>query len=196
MNQIFPRLADALRRKGVSVETVRDFFEGMTKDSTRFPDDAELRARILDKRAYGRIPSRILSDLLWSLELAMRTGMTEETPRPPSLWVEHVMPSNWEENWPLNGTTVESGDFGVAGYIERETAIHTLGNLTIITDQLNRSLSNAAFEDKVPKLFEHSNLTLNRRIAEHDTWDEKAIRDRGEALAELAADVWPSPSSM
>lgn len=195
LNQIFPRLADALRRNGVSAETVRNFFKGLSRDTTRFPDNAELRAGILNKRAYGRIPSRILSELLWTLELTLRTGMTEDTPRPPSLWVEHVMPHNWEENWPLNGVTVETGDFSVPGYGEREAAIHTLGNLTIISDQLNRSLSNAAFEDKAPKLVEHSNLTLNRHIAKSDSWDEKAIQDRGEALAELAVHIWPSPTS-
>jgi hypothetical protein len=194
LNQVFSRLAGALHRDGVSIETVRRFFDGMTADTTRFPGDPELRAGILDKRAYGRIPSRILSDLLWSLELAMRTGMTEATPRPPSLWIEHVMPQHWQENWPLNGTTVEPGDYSVPGYLERELALQTLGNLTIITDQLNRSLGQAAFPDKAPKLVEHSNLTINRRIAAHQTWDEKTIRDRGEALAELAAKVWPAPS--
>lgn len=192
LNQLFPRLAGALNRGGVSEETVRGFFAGMTTDTTRFPSDAEFRRGILEKRAYGRIPSRILSEFLWSLELAMRTGMTEETPRPSFLWIEHVMPQNWQEHWPLNGAIVEVGDFEVEGYAERKEALQTLGNLSIITDQLNRSLGNAAFEDKAPKLVEHSNLTLNHRIAEHDSWDEAAIRGRGEALADLAIEIWPS----
>ena len=51
---------------------------------------------------------------------------------------------------------------------KREAAIHTLGNLTIVTDRLNRSLSNLAFKEKKPKLIEHSNLTLNHRIAERE----------------------------
>ena len=192
LNQLFPRLAGALNRGGVSVETVRDFFAGMTTDTTRFPNNAEFRASIVEKRAYYRIPSHILRELLWSLELEMRTDMTEKTPRPPSLWIEHVMPQNWEENWPLNGTIIKSGDYEVDGYLERLDTIQTLGNLTILTDQLNRSLGNAAFEDKAPKLVEHSNLTLNRRIAEYDDWDEGTIRSRGEALAELAVNIWPS----
>ena len=41
----------------------------------------------LRKRAYGRIPSRILSDILWMLELASRSVKTEATAR-PSLWVD------------------------------------------------------------------------------------------------------------
>ena len=194
LNQVFPRLADKLHRNGVSTEVARDFFVGMTKDTTRFPDDVELRSGILERRAYGRIPSRILSEMLWSLELASRTGMTEATARPPSIWIEHVMPQNWEEHWPLNGELVEAGGGDVPGYWEREAALQTLGNLTIITDQLNRSLGQAAFSDKAPKLVEHSNLTMNRRIAEQDKWDETNIRARGEALADLAVKVWPSPA--
>ncbi|MDE0537936.1 MAG: DUF262 domain-containing protein [Rhodospirillales bacterium] len=192
LNQIFPRLADTLRREGVSVESVRNFFAGMKTDTTRFPNNAAFRIGILDNRAYDRIPSRILSELLWSLELAMRTDMTEATPRPPSLWVEHVLPYHWEENWPLNGAIVEVGDIEVEGYAEREKALQTLGNLTITTSKLNQSLGNAAFEDKAPKLIEHSNLTLNRHIVEHEYWDEATIRGRGEALADLAIKIWPS----
>lgn len=194
LNQVFPRLADKLHRNGISTEVVSDFFVGLTTDTTRFPGDSELKSGILEKRAYGRIPSRILSEMLWSLELASRTSMTEATARPPSIWIEHVMPQNWEENWPLKGELVEAGSGDIPGYWEREAALQTLGNLTITTDQLNRSLGQAAFSDKAPKLVEHSNLTMNRRIAEQDKWDETNIRARGEALADLAAKVWPSPA--
>jgi len=192
LNKVFPRLADTLHSKGVSTEVVRNFFSGMTTDTARFPNDAELKSGILESPAYGRVPSRILSDMLWSLELASRSGMTEATTRPPSIEIEHIMPQNWEENWSLNGEFVETNDWQIPGYREREAALQTLGNLTIVTDRLNPSLSNAAFSDKRRKLVEHSNLAMNRQIAEHDAWDEMSIRARGETLADLAARVWPS----
>lgn len=191
LNQVFPRIASALLRDGVSIKTVSTFFRNMEADTVRFPDDTELKMGVLEKRAYDRIPSRVLSDILWSLELASRTGMTENTPRPSSLWIEHIMPQKWEENWLLNGEQIEAGNIEAPGYWEREAAIQALGNLTIVTDRLNRSLSNAAFADKAPKLVEHSNLTLNRRIAEYEMWDEDTIRSRGETLADLASKIWP-----
>ena len=197
LNRLFPRLASILRRDGVSVETVRRFFEGQDTPTARFPEDDELRAGILEKRAYDRIPSRILSDILWRLELASRSFRTEATARPSLLWVEHVMPVAWEENWPLQDEAGETVGYGDSRYRERrwerETAIHTLGNLTIVTDALNRSLSNLPFTEKKGKLIEHSNLTLNRRIAEHEDWDESVIRERGNELATLACAVWPTP---
>ena len=194
LNQVFPRLASALHKEGVSVDTVTSFFGKMTSDTTRFPDDLELRVGIRDNRAYNRLPSRVLSEILWSLELASRSGMTEATARPPSLWVEHVMPQSWEENWPLNGRSGDQIDTTDEGYWEREASLQTLGNLTIVTDQLNRSMGRAAFAEKAPKLVEHSNLTLNRHIAKREKWDEDAIRERAEMLAALAATIWPSPT--
>lgn len=194
LNQLFPRLAATLRNEGVSVAVVEKFFEGQTRDTTRFPSDAELRSGILEKPAYGRIPSRILSDLLWSLEISSRTQMTEATVRPADLWVEHVMPQNWHENWLLNGKSVSPGDYDEPGYNGRLNALQTLGNLTITTDRLNISMGNAAFHEKVDKLLEYSNLSLNRCIAEKTEWNEDTIQERGEALAKLAVRIWPSPA--
>ncbi len=199
LNRLFPRLASVLQREGVSVETVRRFFEGQDSPTIRFPDDDELQSAILEKRAYDRIPSRILSDILWRLELESRSAKTEATARPSLLWVEHVMPVSWKENWPLRDEVGETVGFEHRHYWERhwkrETAIHTLGNLTIVTSTLNRSLTNLGFNEKKIKLIEHSNLTLNRRIAERDDWDESAIRERGEALARLACVLWPIPTT-
>ena len=199
LNRLFPRLVSVLRRDGVSVATLRRFFAGQDSPTARFPDDRELRDCILAKRAYGRIRPHILSDILWRLELASRSSRTEATARPSQLWVEHVMPVAWEENWPLHGDVGESVGYDDPHYRERrrerEEAIHTLGNLTIVTDKLNRSLSNLAFKEKKPKLIEHSNLTLNHRIAEREDWDESAIRGRGETLATLACTIWPTPMS-
>lgn len=46
------------------------------------------------------------------------------------------------------------------------------------------------FETKSATLVRHSDLRMNHRIAEHEAWDEAAIRERGEELAVLALKVW------
>ena len=192
LNRLFPRLANVLRRDGVSVETARRFFEEQDSPTARFPDDDELRSSVLEKRAYGRIPSRILSDILWALELASRSAKTEAT-SPPSLWVEHVMPVSWHEHWPLLNEAEEPVGDDDSRYWKRETAINTLGNLTIVTESLNRSLSHLPFKEKKIQLVKHSNLTLNSRIAEQENWEESSISERGDTLATLACSIWPVP---
>ena len=191
-NQLFPRLVDAFREDDVSVETMRCFFEKQDNPSTRFPGDAELRIGILDKRAYGRIPSRILGDILWEIEFGSRSTKTEGTARPSSLSVEHVMPVAWQEHWPLKNEAGDPVDKDDPLYLGREAAIHTIGNLTIVTDSLNSALKNHPFERKKSELFAHSNLTLNRHISQYDNWDEEVIRKRGEHLAALACEIWPA----
>lgn len=197
LNQIFPRLAKHLRDEQISIEAIRRFFSGMTGHTTRFPNDAELRSAILEKQAYGRIPSRILSDILWKLEESTRTRMTESTARPQSLWIEHIIPQTWQESWKLtdpdSGSEIGTND---PRYWERDAAVHRLGNLTIVTDSLNRSLSNLPFAQKKVKLVEHSNLSLNRRIAENEDWNEEKVRERGETLAALCIKMWPSPEEI
>ena len=191
LNRLFPRLTNSLRKDGVSLDTVRRFFENQDRPTTRFPDDAELCAAILEEPAYESIPARILSDILWSLEIASRSRKTEATV-PPSLWVEHVLPVSWLRYWPIldeNGEPIGPDDMR---YLKREGAIHTLGNLTIVTDLLNMSLKNLPFKRKKHELIEYSNLTLNREIARRDDWNETAIRDRGKELATLACKIWPT----
>ena len=192
LNRIFPRLAAAFRDGGVSVETAARFFAGLDGPASRFPDDAEVRARILDQPIYDNLAPRIVADILWRLELAGKSAWSEAIDRPANLSVEHVLPKGWTTHWPLTndaGEPIESDD---PRFIERQSALHTLGNLTIVTQSLNTSMKHFAFAAKKEKLVEHSDFRMNRRIAERDEWDEVAIRERGEELATLALDVWPS----
>lgn len=196
LNRLFPRLANAFRHNDVSIETLSNFFdEQASSPTTRFPNDDELSVSMSEKLAYGRIPSRILSDILWQFEIASRTTRTEATARPSQLWVEHVMPVSWKKHWPLHDEAGEPVGPSDPRYWQRETAIHTIGNLTIVTAELNILLKNSPFEKKKTMLIEHSNLTLNHRIANEKVWDETTISERSRTLAEYACEIWPTPMS-
>jgi hypothetical protein len=77
--------------------------------------------------------------------------------------------------------------------LQRQDAIRTMGNLTIVHYGVNRSLQNRPFEEKRNALFNHSNLQLNRNLMQCSTWGEDEINKRGEALAAFALQIWPSP---
>ena len=184
-NNVFQRMAAALRRNGVTTVVAQAFLAAQDRPTTRTPSDAQLRRAIIEDPLYGSIPSRVLVDLLWSLELESRSKKTEATQRPPSLWVEHIMPQNWRAHWPLNNAATDAAD-------ARDVLINSLGNLTIVTDRLNVGMGDRPFAEKRKALVEHSNLTLNREIAQVDVWDEDAIRARGARLADIAVRLWPS----
>ena len=87
----------------------------------------------------------------------------------------------------------EEGDPRAAATRRRNALCHTLGNLTILTQALNSSVSNSAWEVKKPELRKSSLLPINQQLQDADSWNEEAIEARGEDLFERAARIWPGP---
>ena len=112
------------------------------------------------------------------------TGKTEDS-CPKDLTIEHVMPQQWHTNWPINESAADEE------IDRREVLIHTVGNLTLVTQKLNPSLSNSAWAAKKPALIEHSVLNLKNDIVLEDDWQEEQILSRSQRLAEIACEVWP-----
>ena len=109
-----------------------------------------------------------------------------------SLQVEHLLPRSWQAHWP-----VEAADPGQKIVLEKERSehIHRIGNLTLVSGQLNPALSNASWQKKRPELKKHSHLRLNARLCQEAHWNEQAIRTRGEWLAGVVSRIWPGPTS-
>jgi hypothetical protein len=107
------------------------------------------------------------------------------------LQIEHVMPQNWQQHWPMVSETITPA--------ERDAALHNIGNLTLVSERLNPSLSNGPWVNpddaalgKREALRKHSRLELNRRLLEqHHDWDEARMQARAEELFEIAREIWP-----
>lgn len=117
------------------------------------------------------------------------------------LTVEHILPQNWIENWPLPDgskglTTYElwdrpAGETQGDATRRRNAAVQTLGNLTILTQPLNSSVSNSGWKEKKPALLTASLLPINQQLHAFEFWDETAIEVRSKALFERALKIWP-----
>src|SRR5262249_31953615 len=136
-------------------------------------------------------------DILWELELRTRTKFMVATPRPPGMSIEHALPQNWTKHWPLpNGQSapadlVTGADNEMLSAIAaRQAALHTLGNLTLVTVPANAAASNGPFEQKRGWL-QQSLLALNLEIIDYECWDEAKIQTRASLLAERAVEIWP-----
>ncbi len=68
-----------------------------------------------------------------------------------------------------------------------------MGNLTLLTQELNSAVSNGPFANKRPEIAKQSALRLNTYFQEVLTWDEAEILKRGEKLLEHAKRIWPRP---
>lgn len=190
MNNIFQTLAAHFISNGTSVQSLVNFFDGKTSSSTKFPTDQEFRAGILRNNSYAIAPRPRLVDILWELEVASRTEMAEVATQPLGLWVEHVLPQKWTEEWPFEDGSTATPDWEDPATLARYSELHTLGNLTLLTNKLNASVSNLKFTEKRDRYSKHTGLFLNKWFLDKECWTEAEIRSRGAHLADLAVTIW------
>lgn len=165
---------------------------------SRWPEDAEFIEFLQTREIYGTVSQKRLVMAFAAVETTLRTGKTEQSPRnDDNLSLEHLLPQDWEATWPLPDGDDESNDKEalLRAADERTARVHRLGNLTVVTQPLNSSLSNAAWPQKRSELNQHSVLLLNSHLAARDTWNEQAIDDHGNWLAQRVAEIWPGPDS-
>ena len=125
--------------------------------------------------------------LLEALDTELASEFGESYVLRGKLTIEHLLPQQWRAKWSLpEGATAEM-------VATRDQLLHTLGNLTLVSDKLNPLLSNGPWPEKVAYIRLHSNLNLNRELSNRwaDHWGESRIRERGNALFDIAADLWP-----
>ena len=134
---------------------------------------------------------------LAAVEASLYSSKTEVPEPTGSLSLEHLIPQEWEEHWPLaaDGAPLE-GEALEQATVERAARMNRLGNLTIVTQPLNSALSHSPWEAKRLELNKHGVLLLNARLTDRQTWDEQAVDDRGEWLAARLAEIWPGPDGL
>lgn len=75
----------------------------------------------------------------------------------------------------------------------RESLLHTLGNLTLLTKPANLEVLNYAFNPEKKARLRESLMRVNQDVAAEDEWDESAIGRRAVRLADVAIRIWPQP---
>jgi hypothetical protein len=69
-----------------------------------------------------------------------------------------------------------------------------MGNLTLLTQSLNSSVSNSAWAEKKEAILDASLLPISQRLRRYDTWNEESIAQRGKELLAEALKIWPGPA--
>jgi len=125
--------------------------------------------------------------LLEALELASRSDKSEKLQPSETLTIEHLLPQEWAKHWPMQDGSDEEKE------TEREKLLHTLGNLTLLTNKLNPAISNGPWDKKLVEIDKFSVLALNRELRPYKNWNEEMIGKRGASLFEVARKIWPYP---
>ena len=193
-NRLVLELANRLRENGLDEAdaVTAGFLREQVADARVWPSDQDVDHAMDTSPLYRLLTRGRLRLVLEGAERRLRSsGKSEQTDVPRNLTIEHLMPTGWrKEEWPLP----EGVDTDAATY-ERNTLIHSIGNLTLATQKLNSSMSNAPWKSKRDELRGHSVMLLNNELLTRPTWNEEAIRSRSRRVAELVSARWPGPTS-
>ncbi|HXJ87462.1 MAG TPA: DUF262 domain-containing protein [Candidatus Binatia bacterium] len=173
-----------------SASAIRRFLLDQSEDTARWPSDDEFSRSWLTLNFYKRLKRSKCRMILEALEAGLHTKKTETMQVPDGLTIEHLMPREWEKNWPLIMND-PSPEVQAGAKDAREIAINSIGNLTLLTKSLNPSVSNGPWAKKRQEILKHSALNLNRELP--DAWDEARIGQRSKDLLKIALKIWPRP---
>lgn len=191
-NVVFLSLLQRVKaNRGTCGDIAVDFLRRLQGESQLWPTDGEVAEALRILPLYKVLGRGRLRVVLEAIEDSLRPDDVEQKQGPRNLTIEHVLPQSWESYWPL---APEKAD--LEGRTRRNTLLHSLGNLTLVTKKLNPKLSNAPWNEKRLTLHDHTVLFLNKDIVNHyQSWDEDAISLRGEELASKVIAIWLGPES-
>ena len=200
-NRVFMTLTRNLRRGALTPEDIVRQLSELTVESAEWPSDSTFREAWMTKHAYQVMNNPKIVWLLTRLSNTYLGNKMETVLVDGPLTVEHILPQAWIEHWPLPGGakglnsielwSAQPSDQNVVATRNRNAALQTLGNLTILTQALNSAASNGPWDNKKPELLKHSLLPVNQQLHDVPTWNEGAITRRGEDLFERAVKLWP-----
>jgi len=151
----------------------------------RYPSDERLIQTLSTEEFYGR--NAQVRDktklILETINRRLSAGSGGYTVLDADATIEHLMPQKLGQEW--------KDVLGANWAQVHQELLHTIGNLTLVTQEWNSDLSNAPFAEKRAKLMEHA-LRLNKDYFNSISyWNEEAIKQRATFLAGKIIEIWP-----
>ena len=168
------------------------FFAAQSNMSSYWPDDVEISDHISTRQIYKNLYRSRIRMILEAIEDHERGWIGNEDSKSGirvkrgSYTIEHIMPQKWQAHWPMTNQTEE----------ERESAIQTLGNLTLLTPKFNASVSNGPWRAKSGELTLHDVLLINKEVQKigEKGWSEELIKIRTASLIKKMTEIWSVPT--
>lgn len=163
-----------------------------------WPTDDEVTNAFLTRKFYDAVSRFRVRMLLGAIDAQMRAADNKE-PKGiifyDDLEIEHIMPQGWEQHWPITPMP-QTVDPSQSQTTLRGLAVDRIGNLTLVTPDFNKELSNKAWSLKKPEFARQHSLLINVNVSTSEHWDEEAIDTRARELAKHANGIWPSASGL
>ena len=173
-------------------QAVRGVLLQSDAETARWPDDSELEKNWMTRDVYHGLGHRA-KIVLEAIDLQLATSKQEQVHLTGALTLEHLMPQAWQpQDYPLPDAPDDASR--IAQSERRLMLMHTFGNLTLLTQALNSSISNGPFAAKLVEIRRHSLLRINGEFLKPKVdgqWTEEDIHNRGKALLHIAKQIWP-----
>ena len=147
---------------------VKEFIFSITEGG---PDNDELR-KSFSRLSLTHNGSR--RSILRRMEMHLRTTEELEVSSPDNVHVEHIYP--------------QKPDGGIK-WTEHDKWINRIGNLTLLSARLNKSIRNSDFAKKLPA-YKESEIVMTSSLGDFDDWNEAAIEARQNKLSDIIAEVY------
>lgn len=184
-NQLFTdRL---ILNKVLSKQSFIEFLENQDDKVNYLPSDEEMRISFND----NILTNKQATGVLYFIESKIRDKSKHSTQLLgiSKYSLEHIMPKKWQNHW---GRLEEQHQID-----KRNRKLLTLGNLTIITQSLNKSIRDSDWEtkkygkDKKPGLDKYAKgIDTFSDYLNKKEWNEDTIEERAEFLFNKAVEVW------
>lgn len=184
-------------------DAIRDYLAQQTADARLWPTDADMISGLPDMRLYSNVKQPRLRVILAAIEKQLRTERHEDVTLPTKLEIEHVMPRSWRAFWDADPPLTPEDAAA------RSKRVDSLGNLTLVTQKLNGSLSHRPWSNdaaavvaptgkfaglgKRSLLGHFSILVLNKSLVDEHPgeWTDDDISHRSQEMTERICAIWP-----
>ena len=174
-NYIFKEFLKAIDEENYLESVLAHFL--LLPNNSRFPADIEFIEYLKERNLYN---TRYRHYWLYRFE----NYNTKERRSKGDYTVEHIMPQskNLPDEWKKS--------LGDNWKDIHQKWLHTLGNLTLTG--YNPEYGNKSFVEKREMVggFHESTLRLNKGLKDVEVWNEQAIADRADILAQQATNIW------
>jgi hypothetical protein len=182
LNKMFPTLWRDIQIEVENGLTFRNALRQVLANKG-YPSDRNVQQAIRTRKQYDSGSQQKLCLVLESINRYLDRDRGGHTVLNGSPTIEHILPQKPNASW--------KEELGEALDRTYRDYLHTLGNLTLVTQEWNSQLSNGPFQDKRNALSEHA-LKMNSAYFSQDIslWNESAILARADNLTEAFLAIW------
>jgi hypothetical protein len=185
-------LRNVSKEEKITAFWFESYLKNQTELTSKWPTDEEFKSAWLTRPIFltgSYLPRLVLK----AINQKMTTERDIEVIK-GDVSVEHIMPQNLEAaGWKQQFDSDMDELTMLKAKENRKRIIHTIGNLTLVTQPLNSAMKDVSFNKKRPEILKHINIKLNSffvTLNDAEGWIESSIENRGKELFNYAVNIW------